>query len=32
LIPSAIEIRVTPLDSKGKWQVDDLYIDPFARR
>jgi hypothetical protein len=32
LIPSAIEINVTPLDSKGKWQVDDLYIDPFARR
>ncbi len=32
LIPSAIEIRVTPLDSKGQWQVDDLYIDPFARR
>jgi hypothetical protein len=32
LIPSAIEIRVTPLDSKGKWQVDDLFIDPFARR
>jgi hypothetical protein len=32
LIPSAIEIRVTPLDSKGKWQVDDLYVDPFARR
>jgi hypothetical protein len=32
LIPSAIEIRVTPLDSKGNWQVDDLYIDPFARR
>jgi hypothetical protein len=32
LIPSAIEIRVTPLDSKGKWQVDDLYIDRFARR
>jgi hypothetical protein len=32
LLPSAIEIRVTPLDSKGNWQVDDLYIDPFARR
>ena len=32
LIPSAIEIRVTPLDSRGNWQVDDLYIDPFARR
>jgi hypothetical protein len=32
LIPSAIQIRITPLDSKGAWQVDDLYIDPFARR
>jgi len=32
LIPSAIQIRITPLDSGGRWQVDDLYIDPFARR
>jgi hypothetical protein len=32
LIPSSIEIRLTPLDSKGKWQVDDLFVDPFARR
>jgi hypothetical protein len=32
LIPSAIQIHVTLLDSRGKWQVDDLYIDPFARR
>lgn len=31
LIPSSIEIRIAPLDSKGKWQVDDLYVDPFAR-
>lgn len=31
LIPSAIEIRLTPLDAKGNWQVDDLYIDPFRR-
>lgn len=31
LIPSAIEIRFTPLDAKGRWQVDDLYIDPFRR-
>jgi hypothetical protein len=31
LIPSAIEIRFTPLDSKGQWQVDDVYIDPFRR-
>ena len=32
LIPSAIQVRITPLDSKGKWQVDDFYVDPFSRR
>jgi hypothetical protein len=32
LIPSSIQIRISPLDNKGKWQVDDLYIDPYARR
>jgi hypothetical protein len=31
LIPSSIQIRLTPLDAKGEWQVDDLYIDPFCR-
>ena len=31
LIPSAIKVRITPVGS-GNWQVDDLYIDPFARR
>lgn len=31
LIPSAIEIRFTPLDSIGRWQVDDVYVDPFRR-
>jgi hypothetical protein len=31
LIPSAIEIRFTPLDSVGQWQVDDVYVDPFRR-
>jgi hypothetical protein len=31
LIPSAIEIRFTPVDSKGQWQVDDVYVDPFRR-
>ena len=25
-------ISFTPGDDKGVWQVDDLYIDPFARR
>ncbi len=31
VLPSSIEVRVTPLDTKGQWQVDDFYIDPFAR-
>jgi hypothetical protein len=31
VIPSAIQIRITPLGSGGSWQVDDVYIDPFAR-
>ncbi|HVD41222.1 MAG TPA: hypothetical protein VNC16_09505 [Solirubrobacterales bacterium] len=31
LIPSAIQIRITPVGSGGNWQVDDVYIDPFAR-
>lgn len=31
LIPSAVQIRITPTGSGGNWQVDDLYIDPFAR-
>jgi hypothetical protein len=31
LIPSAVQIRITPVGSGGNWQVDDLYIDPFAR-
>jgi hypothetical protein len=31
LIPSSIQIRITPLDNKGQWQVDDLFVDPFAR-
>lgn len=32
LIPSAIQIKITPVGSGGQWQVDDVYIDPFARR
>jgi hypothetical protein len=31
LIPSAIEIRFTPLDAGVNWLVDDVYIDPFRR-
>ena len=32
LIPSSIQIRITPVGSGGQWLVDDLYVDPFARR
>lgn len=32
LIPSSIKVLITPLDAKGRWQVDDLYVDPFSRR
>jgi hypothetical protein len=31
LIPSSIQIHITPVGSGGQWQVDDLYVDPFAR-
>jgi hypothetical protein len=31
LTPSSVQIRITPTGSGGNWQVDDLYIDPFAR-
>lgn len=31
VVPSSIQVRITPLDGLGKWQVDDFYVDPFAR-
>ncbi len=31
LIPSSIQVRIRPLDDRGEWQVDDFYVDPFAR-
>jgi hypothetical protein len=31
IIPSSIQVRITPLDDLGKWHVDDFYVDPFAR-
>jgi hypothetical protein len=31
IVPGAIRVRVSPLDSKGQWQIDDFYVDPFAR-
>jgi hypothetical protein len=27
-----VTVRFTPLDDRGEWQVDDFYVDPFARR
>lgn len=32
VIPSAIQVRITPLDDRGAWRIDDFYVDPFARR
>lgn len=31
VIPSSIQVRITPLDNRGEWRVDDFYVDPFAR-
>jgi hypothetical protein len=31
VIPSSIQVRIVPLDAGGQWQVDDFYVDPFAR-
>jgi hypothetical protein len=31
LTPSSIQVQITPLDVNGKWRIDDLYVDPFAR-
>ena len=31
IVPSSINVRITPLDSKGNWQIDDFYVDPFGR-
>ena len=31
LTPSSIQIRITPLGGGGRWRIDDLYVDPFAR-
>lgn len=29
---ASIAFRFRPLDILGKWQIDDLYVDPYARR
>jgi hypothetical protein len=31
LIPSSIQIRITPLDAGGEWRIDDVFVDPFCR-
>jgi hypothetical protein len=31
LLPSYIQVRITPIGTGGKWQVDDLFVDPFSR-
>lgn len=31
LLPSYIQVRITPIGQGGAWQVDDLYVDPFSR-
>jgi hypothetical protein len=31
LVPSSIQVRMTPVGTGGAWQVDDLYVDPFSR-
>jgi hypothetical protein len=31
LIPSSIQVRITPVGNGGAWQVDDLFVDPFSR-
>jgi hypothetical protein len=31
VIPSSIQVRITPLDDLGEWRIDDFYVDPFAR-
>jgi hypothetical protein len=31
LVSASINVHFTPLDNKGQWQLDDFYVDPFAR-
>ncbi len=30
-LAGSMKVQFKPLDDRGNWQVDDLYIDPFAR-
>jgi hypothetical protein len=29
LLTAAVQFRFTPVDSSGKWQIDDVYVDPL---
>ena len=29
LLTAAVQFRFTPMDSAGKWQIDDVYVDPL---
>jgi hypothetical protein len=31
ILPSYIQVRITPVGPGGAWQVDDLFVDPFSR-
>lgn len=31
LVPTYIQVRITPVGPGGAWQVDDLFVDPFSR-
>jgi hypothetical protein len=31
ILPSYIQVRITPVGAGGAWQVDDLFVDPFSR-
>lgn len=31
VVPTYIQVRITPVGPGGAWQVDDLFVDPFSR-
>jgi hypothetical protein len=32
LLTSSVQFRFTPMDSSGRWQIDDVYLDPVMHR
>ena len=32
LLTSNVRFRFTPLDSRGNWRIDDVYLDPLMHR